>query len=1667
MLNGFQGVFASKPIKSNTFVSNYPGLLLWLELHDKFDSSWYCPTAVRLPVLDYIESDLKVAKAMELADGKTVRIVLIGDPSHCAPIVNSPRGLKVQSNCVMASCKKKEVSHYVDKTVTPWNVHSNILHIHSGSRAIAEGAELFMPYDEDDSKNCIDSSSSQEIESSSESFWENMILSANNEHCDRCFGKDAPDPNNKMFICSHDGCHAGRHQRCFRSQAAHSYSDWFCIQHSHDKPIPGLWALSSDALLATPPSRPYMQPPKPQHFESKFNFKSSLEATPPSLHPHFTSHPTLTDRAIQHSSLLATPPSHHPHCNQSSANLVNSVKRSLMPQLSKPSPHVQQYSHCQVNSALGRVNSDNSSTDSESSDESDSSSSDSESSSDPDSSSSDSDGDEIPHECAIAQSNSNGRRCKISIPKRQRSSSMQLSQDGKNHIRKVWNEYAPIQKKFRRSSTIPAVGSAVESKKLNAIFRAWSTINSCCGSIEMVAKKSITKYTTIFKSPDLLLRSRFEFELKFEFNSKLIKAHMTTLIQSGRHSWHGCSTCLPCYAAITGKSRATIFNYAKNGDPSRCYEHVKKKSTRGRITSLVKKMILEQAQKLGGSLPVPGGGKNGHYVLPFTTHESFRYFLQDSFLDDLGVRISISQGTYHRALKRLKEDGYTINTKEWKSVARCTVCEETENNYLHAMAAEPFSQVAADEAKLARNNHMTEWQEQRNHFNDLKLKALCKPWLVNVVTWDGMDQSSTNLPHFTRVSKHPDVAHTLQLRVVGAFFFGGPVPCLGFTSFEDVQSKGAVASITTLDRILDIQWQAMDSNVFAPIPGSINFPSTVATSSTSDTLTPYLDFNTGKESDEQPPHRVPFMWPEGLHITFDNTSGDSKNAATFRYLGWLVGIGVYRYITVSNLMVGHTHDIVDQMFSVWSTQLKHSNAPTIQDLHNVFRAKYSSTIYELEKYVHTYKRRSSAKSSSGNIDTTTVDELNSLISERMVQLSNELGVQPRMIRIQFNIDKSWIDETSIPHISAPHNFYIVKEFISTEGKHEEWVVMYTRHLAEPGQAPLGHHYPNVRFGPWTSRFPLCRAIYYNSASTSRVGIPMFDPMRAPPRVVETNKIRSCLAQHIAEKNMKDEQKEKFDELLNKFDTQFDELTSACDVCKQHMLDLKKVGPISRKDDLNDEQVKLYKQAQEKKDKLEKAIYKHLLDDAFKKKHRALVVDDWWMKWFDRVNKVIRPYYIRRQLISTSSLTSLATQPGRRPHPADLPRGKNDPPITIERVDRTWLETKGPPRVGDMIFVRGDSVYNPLWVGKVRSISGEHALSDRCDETYTPSSSSSTPLNLGSAAATSTSTSTSATPSKSTRVRRTAATIAGQKCAKMAAAEAMVSSIEDEITSDTTAAAVTTVVEKRSKISNKRGNTSTPTQPSKRQKGANASKSDVSTPTSTPTSTRRTPRTTLQPKPPVPSFSLSADPIPTSSHPPSAAAAASSSSSSKASSELKSHDGKFDPEVDSIMVEWWWVKANSDLAKSKTITNEKWWDDTMSSDELDVGTIISWQGAKAKFADKEFAKLPECVIGKWKEATYEINPEYKGRLTEVPMRSVICYGTIDKMMTKDHQIKAGIFTKIIMEDLCELTETHHNIRENNMIDDTPTHPSIPPASTVAAAPPSSSAAALIETDEIYE
>ena len=72
--------------------------------------------------------------------------------------------------------------------------------------------------------------------------------------------------------------------------------------------------------------------------------------------------------------------------------------------------------------------------------------------------------------------------------------------------------------------------------------------------------------------------------------------------------------------------------------------------------------------------------------------------------------------------------------------------------------------------------------------------------------------------------------------------------------------------------------------------------------------------------------------PENLLLQLDNCAGENKNRYLFAYLSMLVARGVFKTIQLGFLMVGHTHEDIDAMFSRFSEKLRVTQTYTLPHL---------------------------------------------------------------------------------------------------------------------------------------------------------------------------------------------------------------------------------------------------------------------------------------------------------------------------------------------------------------------------------------------------------------------------------------------------------------------------------------------------------------------------------------------------------------------------------------------------------------------------------------------------------------------------------------------------------------------------------------------------------------
>ena len=145
-----------------------------------------------------------------------------------------------------------------------------------------------------------------------------------------------------------------------------------------------------------------------------------------------------------------------------------------------------------------------------------------------------------------------------------------------------------------------------------------------------------------------------------------------------------------------------------------------------------------------------------------------------------------------------------------------------------------------------------------------------------------MDQSKTSLPHFLNETKSTSAMYKLKMHVTGVLVHGHH--SYGFFDFGQFPHS----SNLTMTILLDVLYMYKDS------------------------------------------------LPPTLYLQMDNCCRENKNKFVFAFCCLLVELKVFKKIKLGFLMVGHTHEDIDQLFSRFSRRLGWNPAMTVPELMEQF-----------------------------------------------------------------------------------------------------------------------------------------------------------------------------------------------------------------------------------------------------------------------------------------------------------------------------------------------------------------------------------------------------------------------------------------------------------------------------------------------------------------------------------------------------------------------------------------------------------------------------------------------------------------------------------------------------------------------------------------------------------
>lgn len=164
-----------------------------------------------------------------------------------------------------------------------------------------------------------------------------------------------------------------------------------------------------------------------------------------------------------------------------------------------------------------------------------------------------------------------------------------------------------------------------------------------------------------------------------------------------------------------------------------------------------------------------------------------------------------------------------------------------------------------------------------------------------VLMIDNMDHSKSSLPNFPRTPKDVDGSELLNTHITGIHVPGWkqrPYTCY---TWHDRFPTGSDSVITMVLK----------------------------------TLCDYAKDRDGK-------------LPPNLYLHMDNCWRENKNRFVLALAHLLVHAGCFKRVDICFLPVGHTHNIVDQMFSRFSTAMATKDIFTVDDIHRICREGYTT-----------------------------------------------------------------------------------------------------------------------------------------------------------------------------------------------------------------------------------------------------------------------------------------------------------------------------------------------------------------------------------------------------------------------------------------------------------------------------------------------------------------------------------------------------------------------------------------------------------------------------------------------------------------------------------------------------------------------------------------------------
>lgn len=235
--------------------------------------------------------------------------------------------------------------------------------------------------------------------------------------------------------------------------------------------------------------------------------------------------------------------------------------------------------------------------------------------------------------------------------------------------------------------------------------------------------------------------------------------------------------------------------------------------------------------------------------------------------------------------KMWKKEFTNVHVPEESRFSKCQHCWE----YKESRQSMP-NQAMREAVHAAYRLHIDLTIEERKAYSRVREKAIANPEDSMSIIIDGMDQNTTYVPKFKQNVKNIESRY-VKTHLCGILVHGIGLYChLWIDSHHKHDSNQVVTSIMKV--LQDVQ-------------------------------------------------RIRKKLPPILHIQADNCGRENKNVYMLGMCAALVGLGFFKEIQLSFLIVGHTHEDIDQRFSSISSALKLRDINSLKELLQIIQEKPS------------------------------------------------------------------------------------------------------------------------------------------------------------------------------------------------------------------------------------------------------------------------------------------------------------------------------------------------------------------------------------------------------------------------------------------------------------------------------------------------------------------------------------------------------------------------------------------------------------------------------------------------------------------------------------------------------------------------------------------------------